>query len=191
MIPSKDTHLSQGDFSKAIEYHTKCLAMTKEVGDRAGEGSAYAALGNAYRSQGDFSKAIENYTQDLAIVKEVGDRAGEGKVYGRIGTGHLHLNDFDKAVAHFEAQHALATSPKLTHEQSASALNMGVTLTLRVRAARQGPATGADQAPGLHSHSSASAGCRIHCGVEVTESSTNKQHTLSFPLDPPLLKRDL
>jgi hypothetical protein len=24
-------------------------------------------------------------------------------------------------------------------------------------------------------------GWRIHCGVEVTESSTNKQHTLSYP----------
>jgi hypothetical protein len=35
---------------------------------------------------------------------------------------------------------------------------MGVALTLHIREARQGPAvTGADQAPGPHSHSSASA----------------------------------
>jgi hypothetical protein len=31
---------SLGDFSKAIEYHTQHLAITKEVGDRAGEGGA-------------------------------------------------------------------------------------------------------------------------------------------------------
>ena len=36
-----------------------------EVGDRAGEGKAYANLGNAYQSQGDFSKAIAYQTQHL------------------------------------------------------------------------------------------------------------------------------
>jgi hypothetical protein len=69
----------------------------------------------------------------------------------------MHLIEYDKAVAYFKAQHALAMSLKLAHVQSDAALNMGVALTLHVRAARQGTATGADQAPGSHSHSSASA----------------------------------
>ena len=38
-----------GSFSKAIEYHTQRLAIAKEVGDRAGEGRAYANLGSAAR----------------------------------------------------------------------------------------------------------------------------------------------
>ncbi len=38
--------------------------------------------------------------------------------------------------------------------QSDAALNMGVALTRHARAARQGPATDADQVPGPHSHSS-------------------------------------
>ena len=69
----------------------------------------------------------------------------------------MHLNESVKAVAYFEAQHALATSLKLAHAQSDAALNMGVALTLHVLAARQGPATDADEAPGPHGHSSASA----------------------------------
>ena len=69
----------------------------------------------------------------------------------------MYLNDFVKAVSNFEAQHAMAISLKLAHVQSDAALNMGVALTLHVRAARQGSPTGADQAPGPHSHSSASA----------------------------------
>jgi len=69
----------------------------------------------------------------------------------------MHLNEYVKAVAYFEAQHAMATSLKLAHVQSVAALNMGAALTLGVRAARQGPFAGADQAPGPHSHSSASA----------------------------------
>jgi hypothetical protein len=37
-----------GSFSKALEHHKEHLTMAKEVGDRAGEGKAYANLGIAY-----------------------------------------------------------------------------------------------------------------------------------------------
>jgi tetratricopeptide (TPR) repeat protein len=152
-----NAYWSQGDFSKAIEYLAQCLAIAKEVGARAEEGAAYANLGCTYRSQGDFSKAIEYHTQCLAIAKEVGDRAGVGKAYKNLGTCHMHLNEHVKAFAYFEAQHEMATSLKLAHMWSDAALNMGVALTLLVRAARRGPATGADRTPGPHSHSSALA----------------------------------
>jgi tetratricopeptide (TPR) repeat protein len=148
---------SQGDFSQAITYHAQDLAIATEVGDRAGEGRAYANLGCAYQSMGDFSQAITYHAQDLAIAKEVGDRAGEGKAYANLGSCHMHLIEYDKAVAYFKAQHASGMSLKLAPLQSDAALNMGVALTLHFRAARQGTATGADQAPGPHSHSSASA----------------------------------
>jgi tetratricopeptide (TPR) repeat protein len=150
---------SQGDYAKAIEPQTQRLAIAKEVGDRAGEGMAYGNLGISYLSLGNISKAIEYHGQHLAIAKEVGLRAREGGAYGNLGTCHVHLNEYAKAVAYFKAQHALAMSLKLAHVQSDAALNMGVALTLHVRAARQGPctATGADQAPGPRSDSSASA----------------------------------
>jgi hypothetical protein len=151
-----NAYQSQGDF-KAIKYHSQHLAIAKEVGDRAGEGTTYGNLCNANRSQGDLSKAIEYQRQDLAIAKEVGDRAGEGRAYGRLGTGHMYLHEYVKAVAYLKAQHALAISLKLSPVQSDAALNMGVALTLHVRAGLQGASTGADQAPGPHSHSSASA----------------------------------
>ena len=40
-----NAYQSQGDFNKAIEYHTLGLVIAKEVGDRAGEGGAYGNLG--------------------------------------------------------------------------------------------------------------------------------------------------
>ena len=127
------------------------------MGDRAGEGKAYSNLGIAYDSQGVYAIAIAYQTEGLAIAKEVGDRAEEGRAYGNLGTCYMHLNECVKAVAYFEAQHAMAISLKLADVQSDAALNMGVALTLDVRAAHQGPAAGADQASGPHSRSSASA----------------------------------
>ena len=37
-----------GDFRKAIEYHNRHLKISKEVGDRTGEGRAYCNLGIAF-----------------------------------------------------------------------------------------------------------------------------------------------
>jgi len=63
---------SQGDVSKAIEYHAQDLAIAKEVGDQAGEGRAYGNLGIAYQSLGDVSKAIEYHAQDRGRAGRTG-----------------------------------------------------------------------------------------------------------------------
>ncbi|CAH3184240.1 unnamed protein product [Porites lobata] len=91
-----------GDFRKAIEYHERHLRISKEVGDRAGEGIAYCNLGNAYDSLGDFQKAIEYHERHLKISKEVGDRAGKGKAYCNLGNAYHCLGDFQKAIEYHE-----------------------------------------------------------------------------------------
>ena len=58
-----NAYRSQGDFSKAIEYHTQHLVIAKEEGDRAGEGVAYGNLSIACGSQGNYAKAIKYQTQ--------------------------------------------------------------------------------------------------------------------------------
>lgn len=51
------------------------------MGDRAGQGHAYANLGDAHHSLGEFEKAIDYHEQDLKIAKEVGGRAYTNRVY--------------------------------------------------------------------------------------------------------------
>jgi tetratricopeptide (TPR) repeat protein len=98
---------SQGDFSKAIDYHAQVaqdLAIAKVVGERAGEGGTYGNLGNVYQSQGDFSKAIEHLAKRLAIAKEVGNRTGEGREHRNLGTCHMNLSGALRAQVHVGAQ---------------------------------------------------------------------------------------
>ena len=66
-----NAYYSLGDFKKAIEYHERNLKISREVGDRAGEGRAYCNLGNAYHSIGEFQKAIECHERHLKISKGV------------------------------------------------------------------------------------------------------------------------
>ena len=67
-----------GSYKKAIEYHEKALEISRNIGDRKGEGNGLGNLGNAYRNLGEVKKAIKYYKQALVISKEIGDRKGEG-----------------------------------------------------------------------------------------------------------------
>ena len=62
---------------KAVKYHNQYLSIAKELGDRAGEGSAYGNLANDYQSLGDFKESVKYHNQHLIIAKELGDKAGE------------------------------------------------------------------------------------------------------------------
>jgi tetratricopeptide (TPR) repeat protein len=53
-----NAYQSQGDFSKAIKYHTQHLAIAKEVGNRAGEGRAYGNLGTCHMLLNEYVKAV-------------------------------------------------------------------------------------------------------------------------------------
>jgi hypothetical protein len=55
------SYQSMGAFSKAIEYHTQCLAIAKEVGDQAGR-ARHTGTSATRTSLGTLSKAIK-YTR--------------------------------------------------------------------------------------------------------------------------------
>merc|ERR1740133_406848 len=69
-----------GQYSKAVEFHTKHLNISRELGDRDGEGVAYGNLGNAFYSLGQIDKSVEFLTKRLNISRELGDRAGEVRI---------------------------------------------------------------------------------------------------------------
>ena len=81
---------------KAIECHILHLQITKEVGDKDGEGGANTNLGSDYCCLGDFKKAIEYHILHLKTVKEIGDKYGEGLGYCKLGNACCHLGDFKK-----------------------------------------------------------------------------------------------
>ena len=89
---------SLGDLKKAIDCHECHLKITKEMGDKAGEGRAHCNLGIAYKSLGDFKTAIDFHERHLVIAKEVGDKTGEGWAYGNLGNAYQGLGNFKTAI---------------------------------------------------------------------------------------------
>ena len=64
---------SQGQYGKAIEYHTQDLAIAEEVGDRAGEGRANNNLGIARQKSGDLLGAARALGGALVAYQRVED----------------------------------------------------------------------------------------------------------------------
>ena len=54
-------YYSLGDFQRAIEYHEKDLSIAKEVGDRAGEGSAHFNLGISHFDSGSVNEGVAHF----------------------------------------------------------------------------------------------------------------------------------
>ncbi len=65
----------------------QALAISREIGDRRGEGDHLGNLGLAYADLGETRKAIDYHEQALAISREIGDRRGEGIQPGQPGPG--------------------------------------------------------------------------------------------------------
>jgi CHAT domain-containing protein/Tfp pilus assembly protein PilF len=82
------------------------LAIRKQVGDRAGEGTTLNNIGLVYESLGQYLKALEFFQQALAIRKQVGDRAGEGTTLNNIAAVYQSLGQYPKALDFY--QQALA-----------------------------------------------------------------------------------
>merc|ERR1712166_1213966 len=56
-----------GQFERAVEFHSKDLAIALEVGDRAGEGVTYGNLSTAYKALGQLERAAEFRGKYLAM----------------------------------------------------------------------------------------------------------------------------
>ena len=65
---------SLGQFDKAIEFHTKDLNISRELGNRAREGTALGNLGAEFSSLGHYDKADEfsQSTSTLPVSREIG-----------------------------------------------------------------------------------------------------------------------
>jgi tetratricopeptide (TPR) repeat protein len=91
-----------GSYKKAIKYHKKALVISREIGDKRGEGKRLGNLGNAYLNLGKVKKAIKYYQNALVISKEIGDRQEEGARLVTLGNAYFILGQVEKAIEYYQ-----------------------------------------------------------------------------------------
>ena len=116
---------SLGEYVKAKEYYEKALAISMEIGNRAGEATSYGNLGNVFLSLGEYVKAKEYYEKALAISIEIGDRSKEGTCYRNLGTVFHSLGEYVKAKEYYEKALAISMEFGNRSEEGACYGNLG------------------------------------------------------------------
>ena len=61
-----------GLYKEALNFYNQALVISREVGDRAGEGTALNNIGAVYHGQGQYDQALEYYQAALLIARDLG-----------------------------------------------------------------------------------------------------------------------
>jgi tetratricopeptide (TPR) repeat protein len=56
---------AQGDYTTALTHLTNSLAISQEIGDKAGEGTTLNNIALIYRAQGDYTTALTHLTNSF------------------------------------------------------------------------------------------------------------------------------
>src|ERR1700694_4816111 len=90
------------DPAASIEYANKKLRITREIGDRRGEGYALLYVGTAHLALGDAGKALKVFTEEGNGSQRITDRLGEGYRPDGMGAAQLRLGDASRALELYE-----------------------------------------------------------------------------------------
>ena len=76
----------------------KSLAICKEIGNNAGEGTTLNNISLIYNVRGEYDIALEYLKKSLAIRQEIGDKAGEGVTCWNLAQEYKRRGELDKAI---------------------------------------------------------------------------------------------
>lgn len=91
----------RSDYSKALHYYQKSLALKEEVSDKRGIATSYINIGIIYSIQGDYSKAMDNYLRCLEIAEEISDKQIMASVLSSIGKISGIQGNYSKAMNYY------------------------------------------------------------------------------------------
>lgn len=92
---------NNGDYAKAIDYHTRSLEIDEELGKKSGVITSLNNIAIIYQKQGDFGMALVFFSRSLRIHEELDDKKGIANSLNNIGIIYDNLGDYAKAIANF------------------------------------------------------------------------------------------
>ena len=102
-------HALQKDnqLAEALHHYQKALIISREIGDRAGEGTTLNNISQVYDAWGRNDEALKTLEESLAICREIGDRAGEGTTLNNISQIYRAWGRNDEALKTLEESLAI------------------------------------------------------------------------------------
>ena len=95
-------------YSEALPLFEQSLAIDRELGDKAHEGTTLNNISQIYKARGDYGTALKYLEQSLRIQQEIGDRRGEAETSWNIGMLYKKQGDLRKAESYMSRTVQLA-----------------------------------------------------------------------------------
>ncbi len=92
----------------ALTHYQRALAIRREIGDRAGEGTTLNNISQIYKAWGRYEEALKTLEESLAIRREIGDRAGEGTTLNNIASLYHAWGRYEEALKTLEESLAIS-----------------------------------------------------------------------------------
>lgn len=110
----------QGDYETAKSLYEQSLAISRELGDKAGAASALNDLGSVARSRSDYASARSLHEESLAIYQELGPEGVQGIAESRFHLGNAATAVGDYASARSLLEESLTSLRRLEDKRSIS-----------------------------------------------------------------------
>ncbi|MBL7852669.1 MAG: sensor histidine kinase, partial [Cyclobacteriaceae bacterium] len=107
------THEAQGNYSEALAYEQKALAIRRELGDDSKTANTLNTLGIIHDEKGDYQQALEYYFDARKIYERLGDEGKIAMVLTNIGIVFRAQNDWPQAAEYYA--HAMRLYTKLNN----------------------------------------------------------------------------
>ena len=99
-----------GLLDDSLEALQRALALTKEIDDKALEGTTLNNISQIYDARGDYDTALGYLEDSLAIRRSIGDKSGEGTTLNNISQIYDARGDYDTALKYLEVSLAILRS---------------------------------------------------------------------------------
>ncbi len=84
--------------SEALDHYRKSLVISREIGDKQGEGATLSNIAQIYDSWGQYDQALKTTEESLVISREVGDKQGEWLNLNNIAQIFKAWGKYDQAL---------------------------------------------------------------------------------------------
>lgn len=101
-------HWLKGDYTLALEYTVRGLAMRRKLGDPRSLAVSLNNLGLVQQESGNFDAALDAFEQALRIRRDIGDLVGVSATLNNLGTIAQETKDHRRALALFGEAHEVA-----------------------------------------------------------------------------------
>jgi tetratricopeptide (TPR) repeat protein len=120
-------HKALGSLEDALDLYQQSLAISKEIGDRAGEGVTLNNISQIYDARGDYGTALKYLEQSLVICQEIGDRKVEGATLNNISGIHWARGDYGTALKYLEQSLGISREIGDRAGEAVTSWNIGLT----------------------------------------------------------------